>query len=242
MDSREAITALTKAGKRKEVEAMLSKAVDRAAQSYQPIEQDEQLSDKGRKQRLAVTYLQHKRGIDTELQKMAAGVVNTDRDDASRVFGISGLPGDPASLSISRRDAGDRVASIDTAKELGELLRRANRSGDEVLARACAERATQMQGPAAAEVMNEFLNARPSLDAAGERLWNAERAVADSFNTTLILSGLRPTELQGMATYQIEDLAQHQPEPEPKPQVFAQSSLLGGSEARALGDYWGDTE
>jgi len=59
------------------------------------------------------------------LTSAAATGSTQDQDDAARVYGIKGLPGDVASLAISRRDAGDRVAAIDLVArpdQLGDLL------------------------------------------------------------------------------------------------------------------------
>lgn len=222
MDTREAITTLTAAGRRKEVEVLLRETSKRAEKAYQPIQSDDSLSDKGRHQRLAATYLQFQRGVAGQLEKMADQVVKTDRDDAQRVFGVHGLPGDPASLSISRRDARDRVAGITSADELADLLKSATRSGDEVLARAVAERAMGMQTQQAAAVLNKFTADRPALDAPVERLWNAERAVNETLFTTMLLNDMKPAELQGMPSHRIDAIAQPEPEPEPAARVFQQ--------------------
>ena len=74
-----------------------------------------------------------------------------------------GLPGDVASLSISRRDAGDRVAGITDPVQLQRLLAQAVRSGDDVLSRAIAQAAVEQDDAA---TTNAFTAAYPDLQPA----------------------------------------------------------------------------
>jgi hypothetical protein len=173
MDRQEAIQALLRAGKQRELDEVLEKRGQRAQAVFESIRSDGTRTAEHTRWALAVASAQHLSSLTEELTRMASRVVNTDRDDAERVFGVRGLTGDPASLVISRRDAGDRVAAITERDELRALLARATRSGDEVLARAVAERAVEMQDDT---TMNQFIKDRPDLDTASSRLWDAERA------------------------------------------------------------------
>lgn len=206
MNRQDAIKALVKSGKSKDVREVIDSYSDRASRRFDEVRSDAGRTDEYKKWALAVASSQIARSLNAELEKMAGQVIATDRGDAEKVFGVAGLSGDPASLVISRRDAGDRVASITDGKELRALLARATRSGDEVLARAVAERALEMQS---AETLNKFAEDRPHLDAAVERLWNAERAEDDSFGLTVSLMGLRPEELGSMSFSSIEAMAQN---------------------------------
>lgn len=206
--AQDAIRALAKAGRSDEVAELLDKAAKRAAVDYAEIRKDRTRSADGLRWLLAQAYVQHRRSVDKRLADMAATVVRRDREDAEAVFGVKGLPGDAASLIISRRDAADRVAAVERREDLRDLLARATRSGDEVLARAVAERAVEMHD---STTMNLFLADRPHLETAGERLWNAECAADDTFATTVRLGGIRPAELTGMAAGAIEQLAESQP-------------------------------
>jgi len=214
VNTQDAIKALMAAGQEGDVQQLLTKKSDDAAMGYRRIREDKMTSDAGQRWQLANAYTRARTDVDKQLNDMASKVTRTDRDDAERVFGVKGLPGDEASLVISRRDASDRVANAEDPKELRELLRRATRSGDEVLAHAVAERAVEEQD---VTTMNQFLADRPALDAAGERLWNMQRASRDSMMLTMGLLDLMPAELQGMAHDDIEVLAQTQPAAEPKP-------------------------
>ena len=206
MKRQDAIKTLAKAGKSKDVREVIDRYNQRADNQFRQIRSDAGRTDEYKKWAMAVASTQIRRSLDTELEQMASRVVATDRGDAEQVFGTRGLPGDPASLVISRRDAGDRVAGINDGKELRTLLARATRSGDEVLARAVAERALEMQS---AETLNKFAEDRPHLDSAVERLWNSERAASDTFGLTVGLMGLRPQELGDMSFDSIDALARN---------------------------------
>jgi hypothetical protein len=206
MDTQEAMRALVAASRDAEVVELLTDAAEKVERSYRAVREDRMLSDEARKWQMAVAFSQTRRTVDQRLSEMASRTVRDDRDDAARVFGVKGLAGDQASLVISRRDAGDRVAQVTERAELRELLRRATRTGDEVLARAVAERAVTEED---VKTMEEFLNARPELESAGERLWNANRAGGGSMlGFNMHLSALTPPELSGMGRDAIEHLAQ----------------------------------
>lgn len=202
------VKKLIAAGKGAEVEQLLKDASQRARAKYESIAKDEHLNDDGRRYQLAVGYRQSRQTVDKKLAEMASTVVRIDRDDAERVFGTKGLSGDHASLTISRRDAQDRVAAITSADELRALLRRATRSGDEILARAVAEKAIENLD---AKTMHEFVATRPDLDAAAERLWNAQRANSNTLGFSMLFADLRPHELGDMTSDAIEALAATEP-------------------------------
>lgn len=210
MNTQEAVKSLMGAGQATDVQELLEKKSDAADRNYRQIREDKMTSAEGQRWQLAVAYMRTRREVDKLLGEMASRVVRSDRDDAERVFGVKGLPGDAASLAISRRDAADRVANAADRVELRELLARATRSGDEVLAHAVAERAVENQDDT---TMTQFLADRPELDAAGERLWNMKRATNnnDTWALTMHLHSLIPGELQGMSRDSIEVLAQTPP-------------------------------
>lgn len=149
-------------------------------------------------------YLHNQQEAEQKVIALASHVASTDRVDASEVFGVKGLPGDPASLAISRRDAGDRVAQAESNEERREMLARATRSGDEVMARAIAQHATEGGD---AKTMEQFIADRPNLEAAAQRVWNAEHAGARGMGFAFALMGLLPQELSGSSRYQIEKMA-----------------------------------
>ena len=213
MDGKDSRKALMTAGRSKEMKDYVGRRVEVAQSRYAEIRGDESLSEKARRYQLAKGYLDIRDDADRYFVTEAEKVTRTDRDDAARVFGVSGVSGDAASLVISRRDAADRVAAVETNVELAELLARATRTGDEVLARAVAERATEEQR---VDIMTTFLDDRPRLQEAGERLWNAKRAEStDGFGMTVALWELMPVELSRMSEAQIEQIADDPPSPAP---------------------------
>jgi hypothetical protein len=125
------------------------------------------LSREGRRASLADIYL-------TSKEKMAAVFEKENGQREARrqvleraLFGISELRGDPASLTISRRDAMDRVEKVETTDQALALLARA--TGDEVLARTVAQWGYERRN---ADVVNAFLETRPELDADFNELWS----------------------------------------------------------------------
>lgn len=206
------LKTLTAAGKGKEARQLLEARASRAAREYDLIRSDASLSEAGKRQRLAGVATQVRREAEAEIAKLAARVIDLDRDDAGKVLGVSGLQGDPASLVISRRDAADRVAQTSTREELQELLRRATRSGDEVLARAVAEKALEELD---AKTMNQFLADRPLLDDAANRLWNARQAETDGFSIAIQAADLSPHEFFGMDSDAVREIAEAEVSPEP---------------------------
>lgn len=205
MNRQEAIKALLRAGKAKEMTQVIDEAVAAANRAYKAERDNRDLSDEAKRRYIAGEYVRHDRDLTDRLVRMASAVVSTDRGDAAKVFGIGGLRGDVANLTILQRDAADRVAAVTEHDQLRDLLARATRSGDEVLARAIAEKAVAQRD---AKILNQFLEDRPHLRDAGERLWQAETAEDDSFGVTMRLVGLRPEEVGGMSVASAQALAE----------------------------------
>jgi hypothetical protein len=213
MNTQDAMKTLATGGKTREVRELLAAAADAADRKFAQIRDAADFTDDAKRRHLAIASVRVRYDLDDKLERLAARVVSTDRDDAAAVFGTRGLPGDAASLAISRRDAADRVGAL-TAVERRDLLRRATRSGDEVLARAIVERAIEEQDDI---TVHQFCEDRPELDAPVERLWNGQRGETDSMMMSLGLLGLRPAELAGMSSDAIEHLAETEPTLPPAP-------------------------
>jgi hypothetical protein len=196
MDTQQALKALLVAGKRDEVTTFLATYGKSAAVRYREIRANTDLSSDGQTRQLAIAYSQVRRTVDEKLSAMASAVMRDDRDDVDSVFGTKGIPGDAATLVISRRDASDRVRAAVDRRDLRDLLARATRSGDEVLARAVAERAVEEQD---AQTMHQFVADRPDLEAAAERLWRAQQESGNVMALNMGLLNLRPSELGSLS-------------------------------------------
>lgn len=202
---RENLQILMKAGKAADAEGAITAKGKSAQSAYEAIRTNPDLNDDAKRRRIAEVYTSQMRGLDDKLDNMASRVYLLDRDDASWAFGIKGLPGDEASLMISRRDAGDRVADITEGTELRDLLRRATRSGDEVLARAVLEKAVEMQN---SKTAHAYVKDRPEQEQRVERLWNEQRSASRSFEMTVHLMQMQPAEFAGMPHGSIVDVAE----------------------------------
>lgn len=121
-------------------------------------------------------------------------------------------PVDRAAASVSYRDAQDRVAAIESADEADALLTRAEDSGDELLARAIAQRAYAEQGNGFwsdsrwIEVLNRYVSTRPVAFAAIEALMAKALAVPQLGDMWAFVLPA-PSELTGMQDFQIAALA-----------------------------------
>ncbi|WP_420123719.1 hypothetical protein [Nakamurella sp.] len=188
----EAMNTLAAFGQGAEGQEVLSQAVEKARARYDSILADATISEDYRKQLLAKAWQQHGDEVTAKLTSMAKVAAASDVNDASSVFGVKGLPGDVAQLAMSRRDAADRVKDILRGDQLMDLLNQATRSGDEVLARAVADQATQIGD---AGVVNKFAADRPHLADKVERLWNVHNRRHDfmqALTTGALISGMKP--------------------------------------------------
>jgi hypothetical protein len=210
VNRQDAIKALVTAGRTSEVEELAKSHGAKAQRAYAQIRQDSTLSDAYRKKTLAVLQLDAQKALDIALEDAARGIMRSSAADAGKVFGVEGLRGDHAALISSRREAGDKVADIANSDDLSAMLRRANRTGDEVLARACAERATEIGNK---RVLDEFLDQRPDLDAAANRLWSAQEAAGarSSLGLAGLLGEVRADEFGGMPSDDVERVAYTEP-------------------------------
>ena len=132
-----------------------------------------------------------------------------DADDAAKVFGVRGIPGDPAALASNRRDAGDRIAAIDLVArpdQLGDLLASAVRQDDIVLTRAIAETAVKNGD---STTTTAFQEAFPNLSAAVERLWTAEHRKMTTTDVKVAwrIAALKPSAIGSLQNHEIQAAA-----------------------------------
>ena len=189
METLDAITAIVRAGKGQEARELIERAGRAAKASYDRIKSDTDYTPDARRRRMEEVYQGRRQALDQELTSLASRVGYDDRADVARAFGIAGLAGDPASLAISMRDAQDRAAKEESSDGLVDLVRRATRNGDEVLARAAAQRAMELRYD---KPLHEFCETRPALDSIVEDIWNAQRRGVNRLQWTVQLSALKP--------------------------------------------------
>jgi hypothetical protein len=160
---------------------------------------------------LAANYNAHRNSME-QLQQTAAAETATQSGDLNRTaFGMAGLPGDPAMVASSFRDAQDRAAQLIKSADAATLLARAERSGDELLARAVAgvayenhtNGATRVD-PGWTDVVNTYLDRRPGNAAAATQLAELDRP--DIFSAIFAFVVPPPPELAGIPSGQLAKL------------------------------------
>lgn len=170
---------------------------------------DQSLTEDWKRRQIAGHYLEAKKATDEVLEADQAAQIQRRRSLEQRLFGpgvSAGPMGDLGAALVSRRDAGDRAVVLRSEQEALDLLRRAERSGDEPLARAIAERALDERW---ADAGNAFVASRPNLSAAYEALWNQHQpSTAQILGEGFATFVTPPMELDGMADYRIRDLVE----------------------------------
>lgn len=114
---------------------------------------------------------------------------------------------DPATTRLSYRDALDRAATISDATEAKRLLAQADKSGDELLAKAVAQHASEMQW---GDVLKAYFTDRPGqVDAYNElsNLIASESDPTSGFHRSVKYALPTPSELSRLDPYKIAQLA-----------------------------------
>lgn len=175
----------------------------RFTERLKAVRSDKTLSADGKRLKIAQEYSAARKAFDeadaAAREKAAADVGAAER----ALFGVAGLPGDPATIAVSQRDALDRADALKTPEQAQRLLARAMTTGDEVLARAVLRVAwerTSLATPAWAAVVEQYRAAHPNRDHLVTALVEAQNAAdpgAGQRMMQLAQLGL-PTELAGI--------------------------------------------
>lgn len=154
---------------------------ERYAAMTRRIREDPDLTQDGRRRRLAQAWTSARAELDKLRADERDRLAEREQYLERRLFGLSGLDG--ASQAISTRDAQDRASRLSRPSDATELLARAERNGDDALARAVAQHAAQQARAAATAglsaawdgVLGQFIDARPSLLEVVKELASIER-------------------------------------------------------------------
>lgn len=111
----------------------------RYAQDVKDIRADTRLSDDGKRRALAQAYLRTREELQRLQDQESEASAKRRRALERSLFGLSVGRGDAATLSL--RDAQQRVATARKPAQALELLATAERTGDDILARAVAAHA-----------------------------------------------------------------------------------------------------
>jgi hypothetical protein len=187
------IDVLIRAGRSDELGDLYDKTSRHAQARFDEVRGDDSRTADWKREELDRISKNVRADLETKVTALAAGAERDERGDAERVFGTTGLHGDSASLTISARDAADRVANAGrNGEDLDALLERATRNGDEVLARAVGEHAIRTGNR---HLFDEFVRPRNELGDAAHRLWERHRRGDDTrtrFALTMKLLGTKP--------------------------------------------------
>ncbi len=158
---------------------------------------------------IARAYLEAHQQL-AELRDAETRAVQRQRQQLERkLFGNNGHSLDPQA-AVSRRDAADRAARIETADEALRIMQRADRDGDTTLAKAIASRAADYSGdPVWANVVHAYVAERPSdaealtemqqLPNTDDGVWKLQQAMRYGV--------LPPAGAEGMDHYQLQAAA-----------------------------------
>lgn len=172
-----------------------------------------ELTSDAKRALLAKNYLAAQRQM-ADLQQRAGTDTAADKAKAGRdAFGVHGIAGDSASVSISMRDAQDRSDNLKDPDDAARLLARAEQSGDEPLARAVAAKALEMYSSSVgggstawASVVDDFTATRPRAATAVQTildLADGPMTARDMFAWALP----KPPDLGTTDSYQMQTLA-----------------------------------
>jgi hypothetical protein len=180
-----------------------------SANNYGTLDNDTEHNDAWKLQRYAQTYTNVVTSLARKLTSAANSAGKQDTDDASNVFGVTGLSGDVASLAIARRDADERIEGVTDPAQRQALLAQATRNGDPTLARAIVQAAFEFND---VDTVNAFIAAYPNLNDAVERLWTAQnrKTVGVDLAVGFRLAALKPRAIGSMMDYEIALIASGQ--------------------------------
>src|SRR4051812_31522335 len=125
----DALATLRSLGRTADAEELLNNA---AGASYDAIAADTSRTADYKLQQYAQRYTAVMASLATRLTAAADLASSKFKDDAARVFGTKGLAGDPATLTVSMRDARERIAEENDSITLQRLLDDAVLGGDDV--------------------------------------------------------------------------------------------------------------
>jgi hypothetical protein len=177
---------------------------DAFAATLTTIRNDTELSDEGKRRRIARAWLD----TSDKLRRLRDDHTSADEQRRAalekRVFGTGGDPG----AAVAYRDAVGRAEAVTSEKEATRLLERANRIGDTQLARAVALIASERS------YLNVWVDYRDSLGATDARafteLTELNRRANDrteKFADDMVFSIRKPQELSLISDQQLTILA-----------------------------------
>jgi hypothetical protein len=177
--------------------------------AIQTIRENGDLTPEGKTKQLASAYLRAEQKMNGVRDSWDESTTRTVATGTKDVFGAVNTEGADA---ISVRDAADRARQIQDADEASQLLSWAERNGDQVLARAIAQRAyDETKSPFGAgwgEVLGTYTEPRPDVAHAIQEIDAARRDdVETGFRSAITFSLHKPSELERVPPAVLAELA-----------------------------------
>jgi hypothetical protein len=195
-----ALATLQRLGRSADADEVITRA--ESSTPYSAIDADRDHTDAWKLQRNASAYTNVMSTLARKLTA-TANIANTKyKDDAERVFGTKGLPGDPGFLIVSLRDAQDRIEGEYDSVKLQRLLDKATLNGDAIRAHAIVEAAVESGD---SDTVEAFQRPYPDLAEATARLWNSATRGTTTVDvvTAWRLAALKPPALTSLQDYEI---------------------------------------
>ncbi|MGW8502809.1 hypothetical protein [Streptomyces sp. CLCI03] len=157
---------------------------------------------------IARAYIEARDALD-QLKADEVARIGRQRQQLDRkLFGTNGFSPDPNTV-IARRDANDRAAKLDTPREAEHALRRAEREGDRIMAKAIAAKAADYSAdPNWAQLLNQYVAGKPEETATLQALvdlpntddgvWQIRKAIEYSVATPSELGDQMPEGLAAL--------------------------------------------
>lgn len=180
------------------------------------VRNDRSRSDEWKRQQLAQLAVEAENAAADALASAKAARADRQRQLERTLFGTGDLAGDPASLSISRRDAIDRAARLKDERDALALLARAEASGDAVLSRAVVQVAVEQRWMGVANAWLDDHGHGDRHNAHLSELWHMTEPEGSSARARETLDFALhinlPIELDGLSRTEREHLAASDPE------------------------------
>lgn len=168
-------------------------------QQVEYIRADKRLTEQGKRQAIAATYLEAKQQLGALKNDESTKRTNEIGSLRRLLFGTAGTA--DAQTAISYRDAQERVGrlALDESDKAAKLLDQAMLSGDDVLVKAVIQRALDAQW---ADVANMYIEKHPYYGQKLEELWNLEGDSSEGIDTVAFINSTvfhldKPGEISG---------------------------------------------
>ncbi|RST13469.1 hypothetical protein [Streptomyces sp. WAC05950] len=173
------------------------------------------LTPQAKRTMIARAFIEARNALD-QLKADEVDRIHREREKHERkLFGTTGFNPDPNAV-IARRDANDRAAKLETPVEAEHAMRRAEREGDSIMAKAIAARAADYSGdPGWSNVVRAYVADKPNeaatlqamqdLPDTNDGVWRMRQAIEYSVSTPSELGdNVHPHQVDAIASRSLD--------------------------------------